>query len=83
MTGLDPVSEFTEAVKRGQSIEQSKQGFAALAGLVAMYYEALDNTCLPKGLVLTLAQDYAMRLIMRCLLKGMEPPGNRATEGLY
>ena len=74
MTEEDLANEFTDAVKRGQNIEQSKQGFAALAGLVAMYYEALDNTCLPKGLVLTLAQDYATRLITFCLLQGMGPP---------
>jgi len=51
--------EFIRMLKHGRQTMEAKKGFAAMAGLIAMFYEGLRGVGLPEPLVYILTCNFA------------------------
>jgi len=54
---------FQAAVSNGAKQEQARKGMAAIANLVACFYDALKNTALPRHIVSELTNTFCATFI--------------------
>jgi len=73
----DLAREFGQAVLQGQQTALCREGFAELADMIGMFYDALVRTQVPEPLIYILTCNFAAQVTDRWILGGTGQPEER------